>query len=104
MKNFVEQISIKFRDLYLIKMNLVQLCLIDKHTKISAKISVEIRISADIQKTKYRPIILVDRYIGRFLVSISFLWRWSRASAEKFPGGGEATEKQGLKIVPLKGR
>jgi len=54
MKNFVEQISIKFGGLYLIKMNLVetilktilvQNCAEDKHTKISIKI----RISAEIQ-------------------------------------------------------
>jgi len=38
-------------------------CAVDKHTKIS----VDIRISADIQKVKYRKIILVDRYIGRSL-------------------------------------
>jgi len=33
-------------------------CAVDKHTKIS----VEIRISADIRKVKYRPIISVDRH------------------------------------------
>jgi len=36
-------------------------CAVDKRTKIL----VEIRISADIQKVKYRPMISVDRYIGR---------------------------------------
>jgi len=39
----------------------------DKHTNISVKI----RISADIQKAKYRQIISVDRYIGRSLVKTS---------------------------------
>jgi len=45
---------------------------VDKHTKISVKISVEIRISANIQTVKYRPIISVGRCIGRSLVR-SFL-------------------------------
>jgi len=45
MKNFVEQIPIiKFRYCYVIKMNLVQIVLSTRTTKIS----VEIRISADI--------------------------------------------------------
>jgi len=48
-------------------------CTVDKHTKISVKISVEICISADIQKVKYRPIISVDRYIDRSLVYTAFL-------------------------------
>jgi len=52
MKNFVEQISIKFGGFYLNKMNLIQTA-VDKHTKISVKVC----ISADIQKSKYRPII-----------------------------------------------
>jgi len=43
-------------------------CVVGKHTKISVKISVEFRISVDIQKVKYRPIISVDRYIGRSLI------------------------------------
>jgi len=38
-------------------------CAVDKCTKIS----MEIRLSADIQKVKYRPVISVDRYIGRSL-------------------------------------
>jgi len=46
-------------------MNLLRtvLTVVDKDTKISVKI----RISADIQKVKYRPIISVDRYIDRSL-------------------------------------
>jgi len=69
MKNFVERISIKFGDFYLIKMNFGSNCVVDKHTKITVKISVEIRKSADIQTVKYRPIISVaDRYIGRVLL------------------------------------
>jgi len=64
MKNFVE-ILIKFGGSYLNKMNLVQSELFDMHTKISVKISVEIRISADILKIKYWLLISVDRYIGR---------------------------------------
>jgi len=64
MKNFVEQISIKFGGFLLNQDELSTNCAVDKNTKIS----VEIRISADIQKVKYRPIISVDRYIGRSLV------------------------------------
>jgi len=66
MKNFVEQISIKFEGFtfYLIKINLVQTVSLDKHTKKSVKISVKIRMSADIQRVKYQTIISVDRYIG----------------------------------------
>jgi len=45
MKKIVEQIPIKFGGFNEIKMNLVQNCAVDKHTKIS----VLIRISADIQ-------------------------------------------------------
>jgi len=62
MKNFVEQIPIKFRSFNVIKMNLVQIVL-----STNTKILVEIRISADIQKVKHRPIISVDRYIGQSL-------------------------------------
>jgi len=43
--NCVEQISSKLGGFYVIKMNLVQNCAVDTHNKIS----VEIRISADIQ-------------------------------------------------------
>jgi len=49
MKNFVEQILIKFRSFYLID-ELGSICAVDKHTEISVKI----RISADIKKGKYR--------------------------------------------------
>jgi len=35
-------------------------CAVDKYTKMLIKILVEIRISADIQKVKYRPTISVD--------------------------------------------
>jgi len=59
-KNFVEQISIKFEGFNQDEFD--SHCAVDKHTKISVKI----RISADIQKIKYRPIISVDRY-GRFM-------------------------------------
>jgi len=45
MKNFVEQISIKFGSFYVIKMNFVTNCAVDKHKYI--KISGEIRISTD---------------------------------------------------------
>jgi len=62
MKNFVGQISIKFGGFYLNKMTLVQTVL--------PKISVEIRLSADIQKVKYRPIILVDRYLVGLIYTI----------------------------------
>jgi len=50
MKNLVEQISIKLGGFYVIKINLVQtvLCAADKSTKLSVKI----RIPADIQKVK----------------------------------------------------
>jgi len=54
---------------YLIKTNLVQ-TVRDKDTKISVKISVEICVSADIQKVKYRPKISVDRYTGRSLANL----------------------------------
>jgi len=54
-------------------------CAIDKNTKIS----VEIRISADIQKVKYRPIISVDRYIGRSVVCMSCNHNTNDASASK---------------------
>jgi len=37
-------------------------CAVDKHTKTSVKILVEIRISVYIQMNKYRPIISVERY------------------------------------------
>jgi len=39
-------------------------CAVEKHTKISVKLSIKIRISADIQMSKYRPIISVDRLFG----------------------------------------
>jgi len=64
MKNFVEQISIKFGGFYKIRDEFGTYCAVDKHTKIS----VDICISADIEKVKYRAIISVDRYIGRSLV------------------------------------
>jgi len=65
MKNFVKQISIKFRGFYFIKMNLVQNVL---YRQAQQNISVEVRISSDIQNVKYRPVISVDRYISRSLV------------------------------------
>jgi len=72
MKNFVEQIPIKFEGFFVIKRNLVQNA-IDKYTKISVKLSMEIRILADIQNVKYRPIISVDRYVGQSLGSKTFV-------------------------------
>jgi len=53
MKNFVKQISIKVGSFYKLEMNLVYTvkhCAVDKHTKLSVKI----RISANIQKVEYR--------------------------------------------------
>jgi len=48
------------------------ICL-DKYTKIS----VVIRILSDIQKFKYRPVTLVDLYIGRSLVGSRVSWgKW----------------------------
>jgi len=61
MKNFVEQIS-KIRRFLRNQDEFGTNCAVDKHTKISVKISWKIRISADIQKDKYRPIILVGLY------------------------------------------
>jgi len=63
-KYFVEQISIKFGGFYLNQDKFGTNCAVDKHTKIS----VEIRISADIQKVKYGPIISVDRHISWSLI------------------------------------
>jgi len=84
MKNFVEQISIKFGVFYLIKMNLVQNYVVDKHTKISVKISMEICISADIQKVKYRPIKSVDRYFGRSLVQIQYGYKTTDLNIDRY--------------------
>jgi len=63
MKNFVEQISIKFGDFLLNQLKFGSNCAVEKHTEISVKIC----ISADIQKVKYRPMISVNLYIGRSL-------------------------------------
>jgi len=75
MKNFVEQISIKFGGFYSIKMNLYKLCC--RHV---TKILVEIHISTDIQKVKYRPIMSVGRYIGWSLKCIRFSLKTSKLS------------------------
>jgi len=58
MKNFVEQISIKFRGFWRNQGEFGTNYAVDKHTKIS----VEICISDDIQKVKYRLIILMNQY------------------------------------------
>jgi len=62
----IRKISIKFGGFYLIKMN----CAVDKHAKISIKILVEICISTNIQKIKYRPVTPLDWYISQSLVCI----------------------------------
>jgi len=59
-KNFVEQIPSKFGGFYVIKINWCKLCCRQAH-QISIKISVEICISADIQKAN----------IGRSLFQIA---------------------------------
>jgi len=53
MKNF-EQITIKVGRFYVIQDEFGTNCAVDKHTKIPVKISVEICVTADILKVKYR--------------------------------------------------
>jgi len=65
MKNFVEDISIKFR-YFLNQEQFGANYVVEKYTKIP----VEIHISADIQKVKYRPITSMGRYIGRSLITL----------------------------------
>jgi len=62
-KKFVEQVSIKFGDFYLIKMILVQTVLWQTHNEISVKICTLV----DIQKVER---ISVNRYIGQSLVQM----------------------------------
>jgi len=47
-------------------------CAVDQHTKISIKIPVEIRLSADFQKVKYRPILSVDWSVSSIDTKTSF--------------------------------
>jgi len=64
MKNFVEQISIKFKDLYLIKMNLVyKLCCRQAHQNICGNLYIGRYSNAQLPADN-----IVDRYIGRFLL------------------------------------
>jgi len=82
MKTFFEQIPLKFWGFCVIKTNLVQTVLVDNHTKIS----VEICISADIPKVKYRFVSSLNYCLLMFRLTIfyakrhKFLLLWFKVS------------------------